>query len=44
MVSFLFQSAGWRVYCRKRFLVGTIDLWIVLTEDFIKVDQIVHSK
>ena len=44
MVNFFFQVAGQRVCFWSRYFVRTIDLWTVLTEDFIKVDQIVYSK
>lgn len=44
MVNFFFQVAGRRTCFWRRYFVRTIDLWTVLTEDFIKVDQIVYSK
>lgn len=44
MINFFFQVAGRRVCFWGRYFVRTIDLWTVLTGDFIKVDQIVYSK
>lgn len=44
MDNFLFQSAGWGGVLLEETFVGIIDLWTVLTEDLIKVDQIVHFK